>query len=305
MPFRLQVHRGAVFFLSVLCAGPVLAEPGGTGADAALALAATETAEAADAAPQPYEPPREPGVEPKRIGVKSISPGKRITVQIDPSVDIWALAPPPVTEEERRQRDVERIDGLDDIYAAFWTAVSPSIDDAGPGRLEPAVSAIATLGGPNGPRLQDMRRITDLYGREILRHTVGTRVSPALVAAIISVESAGRVEAISHAGAQGLMQLMPATAERFGVKNWHVPSENIRGGVAYLDWLMHEFGHDPLLILAGYNAGEGAVHKHRGVPPYAETRAYVPKVLAAWRVASGLCTTPPQLISDGCVFIGG
>ena len=257
--------------------------------------------------PAPYEPPREPGVEPKRIGVTGLTSGKRITVQIDPANDPWALSPPPVTEEEaeeRRNREIVRIEGLDDVYAAFWTAVSPSIDNAGPHRLDVAVSAIATLGGPNGPRLQDMRRITDLYGKEILRHSIGTRVSPALVAAIISVESAGRADAVSHAGAQGLMQLMPATAERFGVKNSKVPTENIRGGIAYLDWLMKEFSQDPMLILAGYNAGEGAVRKHGGVPPYAETRAYVPKVLAAWRVASGLCASPPQLISDGCVFIG-
>ena len=82
------------------------------------------------------------------------------------------------------------------------------------------------------------------------------------------------------------------------------PGENIRGGVAYLDWLLKEFGNDPVLALAGYNAGEGAVAKHGGVPPYAETRAYVPKVLAAWNVARGLCLTPPDLVTDGCVFVG-
>jgi soluble lytic murein transglycosylase-like protein len=77
--------------------------------------------------------------------------------------------------------------------------------------------------------------------------------------------------------------------------------------VAYLDWLMTEFGGDPVLVLAGYNAGEGAVRKNGGVPPYAETRDYVPKVLAAFQVARSLCVTPPQLASDGCVFkkLGG
>ena len=70
----------------------------------------------------------------------------------------------------------------------------------------------------------------------------------------------------------------------------------------YLDWLLGEFAGDPVLALAGYNAGEGAVRDNRGVPPYAETRAYVPKVLAAFSVARGLCQTPPVLISDGCVF---
>ena len=78
--------------------------------------------------------------------------------------------------------------------------------------------------------------------------------------------------------------------------------ENIRGGVAYLDWLLGEFEGDALLALAGYNAGENAVKKHGGVPPYDETRAYVPKVLAAWDVARALCRTRPELPSDGCVF---
>jgi soluble lytic murein transglycosylase-like protein len=86
------------------------------------------------------------------------------------------------------------------------------------------------------------------------------------------------------------------------VRDINDPAQNIRGGVAYLDWLIEEFGGDPMLVLAGYNAGEGAVRQHGGVPPYRETRDYVPKVLAAWSVARGLCVTPPELLSDGCVF---
>ena len=103
---------------------------------------------------------------------------------------------------------------------------------------------------------------------------------------------------------QGLMQLMPATAKRFGVEDSKIPSENIRGGVAYLDFLMQLFDNDPVLVLAAYNAGEGAVKEHAGVPPYPETRDYVPKVLSAWRVARLLCKTPPMYLEDGCVFEG-
>jgi soluble lytic murein transglycosylase-like protein len=99
------------------------------------------------------------------------------------------------------------------------------------------------------------------------------------------------------------MQLMPDTAKRFGVTDSYDASANIKGGVTYLDWLLSEFNRDPVLALAGYNAGEGAVAKYDGVPPFAETRAYVPKVLAAFNVARGLCLTPPVLISDGCVFV--
>jgi soluble lytic murein transglycosylase-like protein len=127
-------------------------------------------------------------------------------------------------------------------------------------------------------------------------------VSPALVLAVIGIESGGRVDAVSTAGAIGLMQLIPATADRFGVVDSANPVDNIKGGVAYLDWLMKEFDRDPLMVLAAYNAGENAVKSNGGVPPYAETRAYVPKVLAAWAVARGLCVTPPELVTDGCVF---
>jgi soluble lytic murein transglycosylase-like protein len=98
------------------------------------------------------------------------------------------------------------------------------------------------------------------------------------------------------------MQLIPATAERFGVSDSTDPVQNIKGGVAYLDWLLEEFDNDPLMVLAAYNAGEGAVRENQGVPPYAETRDYVPKVLAAWQVAQGLCLSPPELVTDPCVF---
>ena len=108
----------------------------------------------------------------------------------------------------------------------------------------------------------------------------------------------------SGKGATGLMQLIPATADRFNV-DASVPAQNIQGGVTYLNWLLDKFGGDPILALAGYNAGENAVIAHNGVPPYAETRNYVPKVLAAWKVARGLCMTPPELFSDGCVFVKG
>jgi soluble lytic murein transglycosylase-like protein len=152
------------------------------------------------------------------------------------------------------------------------------------------------------PRMQHMQDIARAQGIEILKSTIGTSVSPALVLAVISVESAGKTDAVSGAGAQGLMQLMPATAERFGVTDSMVAAQNILGGVKYLDWLMGEFDGDPILVLAGYNAGEGSVRKHEGVPPFAETRDYVPKVLAAFQVARGLCKTPPELVTDGCVF---
>jgi soluble lytic murein transglycosylase-like protein len=103
-------------------------------------------------------------------------------------------------------------------------------------------------------------------------------VDEAVVRAIIHAESSFNPNARSKAGAQGLMQLMPATASRFGVTDAYDASQNIRGGVKYLAWLLKRFDGNVRLAAAGYNAGEGAVDKYDGVPPYAETRRYVERV---------------------------
>lgn len=239
----------------------------------------------------------------KRVKVGQQKAGKRITVQIDPAEQAAALAvapKPPKTKDSQAEPKAKP----KSAYAWYWDVVPTAGDVA-------FSKAVATLAeGPGGarvlsPRLDGMRAIAATHGTDILMATVGTQVSPALVLAVISVESSGKTDAVSSAGAEGLMQLIPATAERFGVSDSSDPAQNIKGGVAYLDWLMKEFDRDPLLALAGYNAGENAVKKHGGVPPFAETRDYVPKVLAAWTVARALCLTPPELVSDGCVFSAG
>ena len=103
-------------------------------------------------------------------------------------------------------------------------------------------------------------------------------IEPRLALAIIQAESGFQVSAKSNMNAQGLMQLIPETAERFGVRKIMDPRENIRGGLAYLRWLMAYFEGDVQLVTAAYNAGEGAVLRYRGIPPYAETRQYVARV---------------------------
>lgn len=237
----------------------------------------------------------------KRVKPPGQSTGSRIKVQITEPLP----APKPRKPETEGQvvaaAAVAPVSQLD----WFWQDISPDLTASAPDRLYPALVRLANP--PSGsrvpePRLSDLLAITDRYGPDILMSTVGTRVSPALALAVISVESGGRADAESKAGAQGIMQLMPAAAERFGVANRLDAAQNIRGGVRYLDQLMKEFGNDPVLTLAGYNAGENAVKRHGGVPPYAETRDYVPKVLAAFAVARGLCLTPPDLVSDGCAF---
>ncbi|MEP2783682.1 MAG: lytic transglycosylase domain-containing protein [Pseudoruegeria sp.] len=247
----------------------------------------------------------------KRVKIPGKTAGKRIKVQIDETVE-WRSAPSTPRGEVKKEAAVVALAVPKttpklpkDMTDWFWQGVSPNIASSGPGRLSDAINQLtkAPIGKAiQAPRLQNMQDIAERYGIDILAATIGTRVSPALVLAVIGIESSGRSKATSHAGAHGLMQLMPATAERFGVKDRSIPKENIKGGVAYLDWLMKEFDNDPVLALAAYNAGENAVKKNGGVPPYSETRAYVPKVIAAWTVARGLCLTPPELATDGCVF---
>lgn len=119
-------------------------------------------------------------------------------------------------------------------------------------------------------------------------------LEPALVDAVAHQESRFRPDAVSPKGAIGVMQLMPATAADLGVNPWDV-GQNIDGGARYLRAMLDRFGGDVALALAAYNAGPGAVERHRGVPPFAETRTYVARIsadLAARGVRAGLRSTP-------------
>lgn len=105
-------------------------------------------------------------------------------------------------------------------------------------------------------------------------------VDPRFIHAVIQQESKYDSKAVSPVGAQGLMQMMPATAERFGLKDPFDPAANVEAGTKYLKWLLERFDGDVSLALAGYNAGEGSVDKYKGVPPYGETQNYVKKIVS-------------------------
>jgi len=113
-------------------------------------------------------------------------------------------------------------------------------------------------------------------------------IDPLLIYAQMHQESAFRRRATSYKGASGLMQLMPATARRFGVTDIYDPEQNINAGVRYMRWLLNKFDGDVVLALAGYNAGEGAVMKYgNNVPPYRETREYVRRITGRYQSISG------------------
>jgi soluble lytic murein transglycosylase-like protein len=140
--------------------------------------------------------------------------------------------------------------------------------------------------GPRGTPAKDSakplrwwERRSDAPPDQIDRAASKYNIPAELIRAVIAAESAGDTSAISHRGAVGLMQLMPATAGQMYVEDPVDPSQNIMGGTRYLRHLANEFAGDMMLVIAAYNAGPDAVRKYRGVPPYEETRQYVKKVL--------------------------
>jgi soluble lytic murein transglycosylase-like protein len=125
------------------------------------------------------------------------------------------------------------------------------------------------------------------YDSIIEKAALSASVEPNLLRAVIVVESGFNSRAVSKRGAVGLMQLMPATAIRFGVSNPYDPRENVHAGARYLKFLINRFGQDVRLALAAYNAGEEAVERNGGrIPPFTETMAYVPRVLKIYRMLS-------------------
>jgi hypothetical protein len=124
----------------------------------------------------------------------------------------------------------------------------------------------------------------DVIGNAARKHDV----DPALLTAMAEAESAFDPTAVSHKGAQGLLQLMPQTAERFGVRDAFDASQNVDGGARYIKWLLERYDGRIDLALAGYNAGEAAVDRYQGIPPYRETQAYVARVMEnADRLSAG------------------
>jgi len=127
--------------------------------------------------------------------------------------------------------------------------------------------------------------------KSISKYSRLNRVDGNLIKSIITAESCFRTKALSNKGARGLMQLIPATAERFGVDNIYSPDQNIKGGSKYLKFLLDRYKGNLKKTIAAYNAGEGAVDRYKGVPPYRETKNYVKNVLMIYQML-----TPKKVI---------
>ena len=136
--------------------------------------------------------------------------------------------------------------------------------------------------GSNYTWLAKQRNRRSAYDSFIDRYANEFGVDPVLVRAVIQVESDFNPNCVSNKGARGLMQLMPETARRYGVTKVHDPEDNIRGGVKYLSELLSMFANDVPRALAAYNAGEGAVNRYAGIPPYDETMTYVRRALTVY-----------------------
>ena len=172
----------------------------------------------------------------------------------------------------------------DDATAAYFFAMAAKQGDAVSQRMLRQV-------GDSGSTVPEC--LFDIDGRDMFARATPDRrkvmelvlklapeygVYPLLAMAVIRAESNFNPGAVSPKNAQGLMQLIPQTAERFNVKQPFDPEQNIRGGLSYLRWLLAYFKGDVTLVAAAYNAGEGAVNRHAGIPPYAETQGYVRRI---------------------------
>lgn len=188
-------------------------------------------------------------------------------------------------------------------FGWFWTEAMPTAASDRDGVAPGLVRFIDDRRSRGLPVWGHVRTGEDIYMRfreAIDRASAETGVSQAVIAAVIAIESAGVATATSPKGAMGLMQLMPATAERFGVSQAYDPFDNISGGARYLAELIKLHKGDFVLVLASYNAGEGAVDKHNGVPPYDETRDYVAKFFSVYAAAKSFCKNSPDDPAVNC-----
>ena len=168
------------------------------------------------------------------------------------------------------------------VLAASSASAQVQLIVGADGRKQITNFGVSSAHGGDLRWLAKQRNRRSPYDAIIDRHAVAFGVDPVLVRAVIQVESDFDPQCVSNKGARGLMQLMPETARRYGVKDIFDVEQNIRGGISYLADLLEMFPDDVSRALAAYNAGEGAVLKYSGIPPYSETMTYVKRALTVY-----------------------
>ena len=174
---------------------------------------------------------------------------------------------------------------------AVVTTLKPAVKD----KPKPTVARVGGGGGCSALNGMGLQRKAGLHEESISKYSQKYGVDAAIIKAVIAVESCYNPNAVSPEGAQGLMQLIPETAARFGVADSFDSSQNIHGGTRYLSWLMKRYDGDLNKAIAAYNAGEGAVDKYQGIPPYDETQHYVQRVLSIYNRLSGAPVALPVM----------
>ena len=190
------------------------------------------------------------------------------------------------------------------LVVLLWVASA----EADSFRLVDGNGVVHLTNAPNDPRYRGMPivsgtstgwlRMTETshhqFASDIREISMRHGVDPRLVESVIRAESAFNPTAVSRTGARGLMQLMPQTAAMLGVRDSFDPRQNIEGGVRHLRYLLDRYPGNVSLAVAAYNAGEGAVDSHRGIPPFAETQQYVQRVLGGSAVSSSRTVGPDR-----------
>ena len=197
-------------------------------------------------------------------------------------------APPPTVAKRTKKGRYEVVvkDNLPKNSLVKKTAMTAAVTD-GLASREGDVRTVTRFAMGTSSHLKGYTTGNPLHDSYIVESSRRYSVDPLLIYAQMHQESSFKLRATSHKGASGLMQLMPATARRFGVTSIYDPKQNSDAGVKYMRWLLDTFNQDVVLALAGYNAGEGAVMKYgRRVPPYRETQEYVRRITARYGMIS-------------------
>ena len=188
----------------------------------------------------------------------------------EPSGDRIRLYLYPTSAAEAAQTDANYIE----VAAASVAKIETVPDPVLPAASQPSSTSKSHAEATTSAQL------TPAETRELLaRAGHAHNIDADLLASVVHAESGGNPRAVSRAGARGLMQLMPATAANLGVQNSFAPDQNVSGGTAYLDQLLTRYRDNIALALAAYNAGPQSVDRYHGIPPYAETRAYVARII--------------------------